>query len=149
MQYAIKPFHDFDVNTLYAILKLRTDVFVVEQNCPYPELDGHDDKALHLYAQDNGEIVAYARILPKGITYETSAIGRVVVSPKARGGGTARQLMQKAIDIIHQDWQENAITIGAQVYLKAFYESLGFQIISDEYLEDGIPHVDMQLVIKK
>ena len=147
MQFTLKAFDELDVETLYAILKLRVDVFVVEQNCPYAELDGHDIKALHLYVQDKSKIIAYARILPKGITYDTPAIGRVIVSREYRGDGIARLLMNKAIDVIYRDWDDNTVSIGAQVYLQYFYQSLGFRAISDEYIEDGIPHVDMQLII--
>ncbi|MDO4223206.1 MAG: GNAT family N-acetyltransferase [Acinetobacter sp.] len=150
MHYYAKSFEQLDIHTLYAILKLRVDVFVVEQNCPYPELDGVDQQATHLYSQnDHGEILAYARILPAGLTYETAAIGRVIVTPKVRGGGIARELMQKAIAIVRDDWQAPVITIGAQVYLKDFYQSLGFVAISDEYLEDGIAHIDMQLKFER
>ncbi|QUN06171.1 GNAT family N-acetyltransferase [Shewanella yunxiaonensis] len=140
-------FADLDTNTLYTVLKLRVDVFVVEQQCPYPELDDKDrhQGALHLIGYDNGELVAYARLLPPGCSYDECSIGRVLVAPCARGRGLAHALMQQAIEACRQQWTQSAIRIGAQDYLRQFYAALGFQAVSAVYLEDGIPHLEMLL----
>ncbi|PKH11633.1 GNAT family N-acetyltransferase [Planomicrobium sp. MB-3u-38] len=141
-------FYDFDELTaaeLYEMLKLRVDVFVVEQNCPYPELDGLDQKSIHLAYKEDGRILAYARLVPGELKYGVPSIGRVIVSPDARGRGLARELMNKSIGFIFNEWQPEAIRLQGQVYLKEFYQSFGFDPISDVYDEDGIPHVDMKL----
>ncbi len=141
-------FSQLTLDELYELLKLRVDVFVVEQNCPYPELDDKDRLAdsRHLMGlNDDGKIVAYARILAPGVSYSDSSIGRVLVKQEARGGGKAAQLMKQAIEIAAQTWPEHNIQVGAQAYLTGFYESLGFKTVSNVYLEDDIPHVDMLL----
>lgn len=143
MKWYINSFQDLSNESLYKILKARTDVFVVEQNCPYPELDNYDQASIHYYLKVNNEIAAYVRILPKGSKYREVSIGRVLVAKKYRGNGYARELMQKAIDYIFSDWGETEIKIQAQVYLEEFYTSLGFRKNSMSYLEDGIPHIDM------
>ncbi|GIO27157.1 GNAT family N-acetyltransferase [Ornithinibacillus bavariensis] len=146
MHWQLKSFNELTVQELYGILKARTDIFVVEQECPYPELDNYDQKSLHYYLTVEGEIAAYVRLLPKGLVYkETPAIGRVLVVEKFRSRGYAREIMENALHIIDEKWQESSVRIQAQAYLKGFYESLGFQQISSEYLEDGIPHIDMLL----
>jgi ElaA protein len=144
VQWYLKSFDELTVHELYALLKARTDVFVVEQNCPYPELDNYDQESLHYFVTIGNEVAAYVRILPKGLKYEeAAAIGRVLVVVKFRSHGYAREIMQNAIHIICEKWQEKNIKIQAQVYLQNFYESLGFKPISSEYMEDGIPHIDM------
>lgn len=143
MKWYINSFQDLSNESLYKILKARTDVFVVEQNCPYPELDNYDQASIHYYLKVNNEIAAYVRILPKGSKYREVSIGRVLVAKKYRGNGYARELMQKAIDYVVSDWGETEIKIQAQVYLEEFYTSLGFRKNSMSYLEDGIPHIDM------
>lgn len=143
MKWYINSFQDLSNESLYKILKARTDVFVVEQNCPYPELDNYDQASIHYYLKVNNEIAAYVRILPKGSKYREVSIGRVLVAKKYRGNGYARELMQKAIDYVVSAWGETEIKIQAQVYLEEFYTSLGFRKNSMSYLEDGIPHIDM------
>lgn len=145
IQWQIKRFAELDALTLYQMLKLRVDIFVVEQNCPYPELDNKDlaQDAMHLLGWRGDELVAYARMLPPGVSYPEASIGRVAVAEAARGGGNARQLMAKAIEATLAQWPEAGIRIGAQHYLEGFYGSLGFEAVSDVYLEDGIPHLDM------
>ncbi|WP_042142368.1 GNAT family N-acetyltransferase [Paucisalibacillus sp. EB02] len=145
MQWHSKNFNELTNHELYSILKARTDVFVVEQNCAYPELDNYDQESIHYYGTIKNEIAAYVRLLPKGLKYEdAAAIGRVLVSKKFRSHGIAREIMERSIDFIVDEWKENNIKIQAQDYLKDFYRSLGFIQISDVYLEDGIPHIDMQ-----
>lgn len=147
LKWTCKSFCQLSVDELYQILKLRVDVFVVEQNCPYPELDGHDTysevRHLMLYQQD--QLSAYARLLSPGMTYPTVAIGRVIVAPHARGEKLGRALMNKAIEQCKTLWPEQSITIEAQAHLQAFYESVGFRTISDVFLEDGIEHRHMLL----
>ena len=143
MSWELKKFSELDTHNLYEILKLRVEVFVVEQNCPYPELDDCDQQALHLYLKENNEILAYCRILPAGLKYDDCSIGRVIVREQARGKGYARVIMQKAINIIETSWNVPCIKLCAQSHLQHFYQSVGFETISDEFDEDGIPHVYM------
>ncbi|MFX3888770.1 GNAT family N-acetyltransferase [Streptococcus suis] len=143
MQWEIKSFDQLSLQELYGILTLRVDVFVVEQACPYPEVDGKDPNCLHLLGMDNGELVAYLRILPAGLSYDEVSIGRVVIKPSHRGKGLGRPMMEQAIACITTEWKESQIKIGAQAYLEKFYQSLGFEPISEVYLEDDIPHLDM------
>lgn len=147
VQWQKLTFNQLNANTLYGILKLRVDVFVVEQACAYPELDDKDrhPETLHLIGlSPDGELLAYARILPPGLSYPEASIGRVVVSPAGRGKGLAMPLMQHAIESALTTWPDAGIQIGAQDYLKNFYQKLGFNACSEMYLEDGIPHLDMR-----
>ena len=144
-------FSELSLNELYDLLKLRVDVFVVEQNCPYPELDDKDRHAQtqHLLGlNEQGVIQAYARVLAPGVSYPDASIGRVIVAGSARGGGVAHTLMQKAIAISTKKWPEHNIQLGGQEHLKAFYQQQGFEPVSEMYLEDGIPHIDMLRVTK-
>ena len=141
--WKIKNFNELTVQDLYKILKSRIDVFVVEQNCPYPDLDGYDDKAIHLWAEENNEILAYCRIFQKGIKYPESSIGRVLTTEKGRGKNFGRQLMKFAIEIIENPFKTSEIRISAQDYLLKFYAELGFQDTGKKYLEDNIPHTEM------
>lgn len=145
MTFTLKTFEQLTNMELYNILKERTEVFVVEQNCPYPEVDGKDVQSLHLFKEENGMIIAYLRILPKGVSYEELSIGRVLVKKEYRGQKIAHQLMSEALHIIHHELMETTVKIQAQQYLRKFYESFGFEAISDMYLEDNIPHIDMLL----
>lgn len=145
MTWKLYRFDDLTAAELYGMLKLRVDVFVVEQNCPYPELDGLDQKSVHLAYRENNRILAYARLVPAELKYGVPSIGRVIVSPEARGRGLARELMRKSIDFIFTEWQSAEIRLQGQLYLKDFYQSFGFDPISDVYDEDGIPHLDMKL----
>ena len=143
MQWEIKAFDQLSLQELYTILTLRTNVFVVEQACPYPEVDGKDPNCLHLLGTINGELVAYLRILPAGLRYDEVSIGRVVIKPSHRGKGLGRLMMEQAIHCITNEWKESQIIIGAQAYLEKFYQSLGFEPVSEVYLEDDIQHLDM------
>ncbi|ENQ1031970.1 GNAT family N-acetyltransferase [Vibrio parahaemolyticus] len=140
------PFAQLTTLQLYEMLRLRVDVFVVEQTCPYPELDGKDiiDGVHHLLGYHNDELVACARLLPAGTTYDNVSIGRVVTKQTARGGGLGHRLITQAIHACSTLWPEKNIDIGAQEHLIDFYAHHGFEVISDSYLEDGIPHVDMR-----
>lgn len=143
MQWEIKAFDQLSLQELYTILTLRTNVFVVEQACPYPEVDGKDPNCLHLLGTINGELVAYLRNLPAALRYDEVSIGRVVIKPSHRGKGLGRLMMEQAIHCITNEWKESQIKIGAQAYLEKFYQSLGFEPVSEVYLEDDIPHLDM------
>lgn len=143
MKWNIKKINKINSNKLYEILKARVDVFVVEQECPYPELDGKDKNSFHLWAEEEGEIIAYSRILPPGVSYEETSIGRVLVKIDYRGNGIGRKLMNKTLDYILNKMRKTEIRISAQERLVDFYESLGFEQVSEMYLEDDIPHVEM------
>ncbi len=146
IEWRLLRLHQFDPLLLYAMLKLRTDVFVVEQTCAYPELDGHDtdQRVLHLAAIVGGnQVAACLRILPSGLTYDDPSIGRVVVAKAFRGRGLADDLMRRGIVHAEAAWPGSRIRLGAQAHLQGWYERHGFASCSDVYLEDGIPHVDM------
>ena len=145
MQWQLKKFNELQVDELYAILQLRSIVFVVEQNCPYPDLDDKDQLSWHFMGWQNDQLVAYTRLLPPGLSFEEASIGRVVTAPSIRRNGTGKILMQKSIEQCHQLFGMGPIQIGAQRYLENFYESLGFEISGSPYLEDGIPHIHMIL----
>jgi ElaA protein len=144
INWELKKFEQLTVHQLYTILALRSEVFVVEQNCPYLDEDGKDLKSWHLMGWNEENIlVAYTRILKAGDSFAEASIGRVVSSPKVRGTGIGKILMQKSIEQLYQLFGEVPIRIGAQRYLEKFYESLGFVIAGAPYLEDNIPHVEM------
>ncbi|MGZ8511455.1 MAG: GNAT family N-acetyltransferase [Chitinophagaceae bacterium] len=130
-------------NELYAILRLRTEVFVVEQNCVFQDMDNKDQQCFHLMCWQDEMLLAYTRLVPPGLSYKEPSIGRVVTSPAVRGNGTGKLLMEKSIEEIIHLYGKTAIRIGAQLYLKKFYESLGFSQASDIYDEDGIDHIEM------
>lgn len=141
--WTLKKFEELTPFELYAVIQLRNEVFVVEQNCPYQDADNKDLKAHHFMGWDGEILVAYTRLIPPGISYKEASIGRVVSSPKYRGMGAGRELMQRSIAHSLLLFNCTAIRIGAQLYLKKFYESLGFVQSSEEYLEDNIPHIEM------
>jgi ElaA protein len=141
--FKIKPFEALSVTEVYKALQLRSEVFVVEQNCVYQDIDGKDDKALHLMGTMGDEIVTYARLFAPGYYFDNASIGRVVVNPKFRAHKFGHDLMREAIAGIAAHFGEGAITISAQLYLKKFYVSHGFIQDGEGYLEDDIPHIRM------
>ena len=143
MSWLLKYFDELTVQELYAILQLRNEVFIIEQNCIYPDLDDKDQAAHHLMCFENNKLIAYTRILAPGISYPDPAIGRVVTAPGARRSGLGKELMQRSIDSCKNLFGNTSVTLSAQLYLKKFYESLGFSAVSEVYLEDGIAHVKM------
>ena len=143
IQWVLKKFHDLSVDELYTLLRLRNEVFVVEQNCVFQEADNKDQSCYHLMGWRDDLLAAYTRIVPPGVAYELPAIGRVVTSPQARGGGLGRLLMEQSILETEKLYGKVAIKIGAQLYLKKFYTSLGFIQTSEIYLEDDIEHIEM------
>ncbi len=144
LEWKIKSFESLSVNELYDILRLRSEIFVVEQNCVYLDLDNKDQKALHLFGIFDGKIVAHARLFKPGIAFVHASIGRVVVHQKYRDRKWGHELMEQAIAGILKYFGQTEITIGAQLYLKKFYESHGFIQSSEMYLEDDIPHIQME-----
>jgi ElaA protein len=140
-----KPFRDLSVYELYAILRLRNEVFVVEQNCVFQDADNKDQHCYHFCGWDDNEPAAYVRLVPPGISYPEPSIGRVVTAAPYRKSGTGRVLMRKAIEHCQMLFGRGSIRIGAQLYLKKFYESLGFVQTGDIYMEDGIEHIEMIL----
>ena len=143
MNWKIKKFHELELKEMYEILALRSKVFVVEQECPYQDCDGKDEYSYHLFCKEEDKVIAGLRIIKKGISYDEISIGRVCVDKNYRGSGSAREMMFKAIKFIVEELKESVIKIQAQSYLIEFYKSLGFKAVSDEYLEDDIPHIDM------
>ncbi|HYF32928.1 MAG TPA: GNAT family N-acetyltransferase [Chitinophagaceae bacterium] len=136
-------FPDLNVYELYAILRLRSEVFVVEQNCVFLDMDNKDLESYHVCGWKDEELVAYTRLVPAGLAYNEASIGRVITALTARGTGAGRELMQVSIRELHKLWGVQPIRIGAQLYLRKFYESLGFRQTSEIYLEDGIEHIEM------
>lgn len=145
MSWKIKKFEELTNMELYNLLKERTSVFVVEQNCPYLEVDGKDPYSFHLFKEQDGEIIAYLRVVPAGVHFKETSIGRVFVKKEYRGKGIGKQLIEKGLDFIEKELKKTTIKIQAQDYLRKFYSDFGFEAISDTYLEDNIPHVDMIL----
>jgi len=143
LKWKIKPFEALNVNELYDLLKLRSEIFVVEQNCVYLDLDGKDKKALHLIGEYEGKIVAYSRLFDAGISFDNASIGRVIGDANYRDRKWGHDLMREAIAGIKSNFDKDKITIAAQLYLKKFYESHGFLQSSEMYLEDDIEHIDM------
>lgn len=139
-----KAFDDLTPHELYEIMRLRSEVFVLEQLCIYQDADNKDQKSHHLMIKDNGKLIAYARLLPPGVSYPEMSIGRVISSPEYRRKGAGRLLMQKAIEGCHERFGEGPIRIGAQLYLTKFYESFGFVPLGNVYLEDNIEHIEMR-----
>ncbi len=144
INWKIKPFEALSVVELYSLLQLRSEVFVVEQNCVYQDTDGKDGKALHLIGEYQGKIVAYSRLFKPNDYFENASIGRVVIDKNYRDKKWGHDLMQQAIAGINTHYKETKITISAQLYLQKFYESHGFVQTSEMYLEDDIPHIEMK-----
>jgi len=147
MQTIIKSFEELSTQELYQLLKLRVDVFVVEQDCPYPELDDEDQSCQHYMLMDEDQIAVYLRTFER----ESSVygIGRIVTHSSHRGQGLGRKLIQRAIDDISEISNVTHILIHAQAHLIKYYESFGFEICSEEYLEDNIPHINLQISLSK
>ena len=146
IQFKIKPFPELSTNELYEMLQLRSEVFVVEQNCVYQDIDGKDQKAIHVLGYSEGILVAYSRLFKPKDYFEYASIGRVIVKASHRDKKLGHELMRVSIDAITTLFQETKITISAQLYLQKFYESHGFVVVGESYLEDDIPHIEMKRV---
>ena len=148
MKWHAKQWSDLTRDELHAMVRLRIDVFVVEQDCPYSDLDGKDLRAWHVWAEDEKEskgaaAVACARVLGPGVSYAEPSIGRVATRRDSRGSGLGKALMENSIAVCEEVWPGHDIRISAQCYLEAWYEGLGFKPVGEPYLEDGIPHLQM------
>ena len=143
IQWALKKFDELTPYQLYAVLQLRIEIFVVEQNCVYQDVDDKDQNAHHLMGFYENKLVAYTRLISPGEMYNEASIGRVITSRSVRGTGTGKELMKQSIDAVYDLFGKQPIKIGAQLYLKKFYNSFGFEQVSDVYLEDGIEHIYM------
>ena len=143
MNWILKNFDSLTPRELYAILRLRSEVFVVEQNCVFLDMDNVDQQCHHLMGWQDNVLFAYARLVPPGLSYEEASIGRVVTSPSGRGNGIGKALIEKSIQEVFNLYGKGSIKIGAQLYLKNFYTSFGFEQVGDIYDEDGIDHIKM------
>lgn len=143
LKIRIKSFLELTTKELYKILQLRSEVFVVEQNCVYQDIDTKDQKALHVIGQKNDKIIAYTRVFKPGDYFTEASIGRVLVKKNERKHNYGHQIVEASINTINTNFNETTIKISAQTYLKKFYESHGFQKVGEEYLEDNIPHIAM------
>jgi ElaA protein len=143
MQWSFKRLNEFTPHELYELLQLRSEVFVVEQQCVFQDMDGTDDKALHLLGRENGELIAYSRCYDKGIKYAEASIGRVITRGSARRSGLGHALMQESMAQLCKAFGTQPIRIGAQARLERFYNANGFVTSSESYIEDGIPHIEM------
>lgn len=142
----VKKFNQLTTLELYKVLQLRSEVFVVEQDCVYQDIDDKDQKALHVIGFKNDKIIAYTRIFKAGDYFKNASIGRVVVAKNERQFGYGHEIMKASIDAIQTHFKTDAITISAQVYLQKFYETHHFKKVGEEYLEDGIPHIRMDRI---
>ena len=145
IHWVCKSFNELTAPECYAILQLRNQVFVVEQQCIFQDADNKDQGSHHSMGWDGDTLAAYARLVPAGIAYRETSIGRVAINSQFRNAGLGRELMIRSIAMIHTIFGDQSIRIGAQLYLQKFYESLGFEKISDIYIEDGIQHIEMML----
>lgn len=143
VQWQWLRFDQLSREQLYEVLRLRSEVFVVEQNCVFQDMDGLDDQAMHLLGVRASELAAYVRCFPNGVTFDEASIGRVVTRQSARGGGLGHVLMAEAIRVLVAEWGAQPIRIGAQAHLKDFYQRHGFADVGKPYVEDGIPHLEM------
>lgn len=145
IHWECQPFAGLSLNALYRILQLRSEVFVVEQDCAYLDPDGLDMQAFHWMAWEGDRLIASQRCLPPGTPYLESSIGRIVTAPAERGRNLGRELVARGIDFNRSRWPGQAIRIGAQSRLRHFYEEFGFTVDGEPYMEDGIEHIHMQL----
>tara|TARA_B100000586_G_C19872545_1_gene327440 strand:+ start:173 stop:613 length:441 start_codon:yes stop_codon:yes gene_type:complete len=143
MTIEIKAFNELTLDSLYEVLQLRAEVFVVEQNCPYQDVDGKDQKAMHILGYHKEQLVAYTRVFKPGYYFDNASIGRVVVKENARQYGFGKDIMKASIAFIEDTLDLSTIELSAQTYLKKFYNDLGFKEIGEGYLEDDIPHIRM------
>ena len=145
MKITTYTYQQLSKEKLYQIIRLRLEVFVLEQNCIYQDLDNKDQKAIHLVGEEDGKVIAYTRLFKKGDYFENASIGRVIVKKESRKKDYGKKIMQKSIEELKNEHNEENIEISAQKYLIKFYDDLGFKKIGEEYLEDNIPHIKMVL----
>lgn len=145
MELIVRRFDELTTNELYRIMKKRVEVFVIEQKCIYQELDDKDLRAVHVWLEEDGEILAYLRVLDKGVSFEEASIGRVLSVRRRQGLGT--KVLREGIRLAKEVFGANAIRIEAQTYARSMYEKVGFRQVSEEFLDEGIPHIEMLLEI--
>tara|TARA_R110002020_G_C16238737_1_gene768975 strand:- start:1137 stop:1580 length:444 start_codon:yes stop_codon:yes gene_type:complete len=143
IDFKIKEYKDLTKEELYDLLQLRSEVFVVEQDCVYQDIDGKDQKALHVLGYKDESLIAYTRIFKGGYYFDNASIGRVIVKEDQRKYGYGKDLMKVSIEAVSKHYNAEIIEISAQTYLNNFYSNLGFQDVGEGYLEDGIPHIRM------
>lgn len=143
MEITVKNFIELTTEEIYEILRLRSEVFVVEQDSVYQDIDGRDNHSVHIFIKNDNGILSYLRVIKPGVMHAAASIGRVLTRKEARGHGLARALMLKGIDVAKS--MGAGIEIEAQTYLKEFYESLGFMVCSDEFIYEGRPHISMKM----
>lgn len=143
IDWRIKKYNELTLEELYDVMNLRQVVFVVEQNAPYIDADYKDQKAWHVMAYCNNQLAAYTRVLAPGVSYNEPSIGRVVNAPTFRNMGLGKKIMTESVNVLEEKYGTSDCRISAQTYLLRFYESFGFKICSEEYLEDGLPHFEM------
>lgn len=146
LSWNLKQYKDLSLDELYDLLKLRTEVFVVEQNCVFQDMDDKDQAAFHLMGWKEGKLVAYSRLLAPGTAFSEMSIGRVITAASARRLNLGKELMDLSIVKIRELFGKSPIRIGAQLYLQKFYSSFGFSQVGEIYIEDGIPHIEMLLI---
>lgn len=149
LETTVKSYNELTTSELYDLLQLRSEVFVVEQDCVYQDIDGKDQKALHVLGYTKGQLVAYTRLFKSGDYFDFASIGRVVVKEDQRQNNYGYDIMHASIDAIKSYYGTSEIKISAQTYLKRFYNTLNFYEVGEEYLEDGIPHIAMRYQLKK
>ncbi len=149
MSWKIQTYNELTTEELYKIIQLRVNVFIVEQQTCYEDLDNHDQNSIHLSYVKNGKIFAYARLLPPGEKFDMASIGRVITNQEVRGTGLGKEMVQLAINTIEKEWPGSEIFIQAQGYLEDFYGSFGFKQVSERYIYDSLPHLDMLYKAKK
>ena len=149
MTWKIQRYEELTKEDLYKIIQLRVNVFIVEQQTCYEDLDNHDQNSIHISYVRDGKIFAYTRLLPPGEKFEMASLGRVITSQEARGTGLGKEMIQLALDTIEKTWPGSEVFIQAQNYLKNFYSSFGFEAVSEPYIYDSLPHLDMLYKPKK
>lgn len=143
MEWIIKKFDELSIHELYAILQLRNEVFIIEQNCIYLDIDNKDQQAVHLMCFEDENLIGYARLLSPGISYSDPSIGRVVTAQNVRKKGVGKELISRSIEACINLYGNTGITLSAQLYLTKFYEDFGFKTSGDSYPEDGLDHIKM------
>ena len=143
MNWHLKRFDELTTKELYEILRARAEVFVVEQDCIYQDCDRKDQKSWHLFSEENGEVVSYMRIIEKGVSYPEMSMGRLLTREQHRKSGYSRETIARGLDFVVNTLGETKVRVSGQLYMKKFYESMGFRTTSEVYLEDGIEHVEM------
>jgi ElaA protein len=145
MDFQVKTFNQLSAEQVYQILRLRSEVFVVEQECAYQDIDDKDQKALHIFAENESKIIAYARAFDVGIYHEKASLGRFIIKETHRGKNLGHKLVEASLQAVYQNYGKQKIHISAQQHLTKFYEKHGFKTVGEGYLEDGIPHIGMEV----